>query len=116
MIWLYKEMGIAAGFKMAVTKEVAKSTHDVFDETKKGEFNEADEVHFIVQKALANNVQALKETASIMEINELEKAIHYTFYTVTNYKDIRCCSVDWRKRNSASGWIDVCKDCAIICD
>ncbi|MEK4297914.1 MurR/RpiR family transcriptional regulator [Oceanobacillus sp. FSL W8-0428] len=64
-------------FKMAVTKEVAKSTHDVFDETNKDEFNETDEVHFIVQKALSNNIQALKETASIIETSELEKAIDY---------------------------------------
>lgn len=64
-------------FKMAVTKEVAKSSHDVFDEAKKEEFNEADEVQFIVQKTLANNVQSLKETASILDIKELEKAIQY---------------------------------------
>ncbi|MFK4998478.1 MurR/RpiR family transcriptional regulator [Bacillus sp. N9] len=60
-------------FKMAVTKEVAKLSSE-FDETN---MEELDEIQNIIQKTMSNNVQVLKETASLIDNNELEKAIHH---------------------------------------
>ncbi|MBS4209978.1 MurR/RpiR family transcriptional regulator [Bacillus sp. FJAT-50079] len=61
-------------FKMAITKEVATLPHDVFDESDAGEL---DETQYIIQKTMTNNIQALKETASLIDVQELEKAIQF---------------------------------------
>ncbi|WP_057914494.1 MurR/RpiR family transcriptional regulator [Peribacillus muralis] len=65
-------------FKMGVTKEVAKLSYEVFDETNMGELAE---MQNIVQKTMSNNIQVLKETASLIDTQELEKAIHQIIYS-----------------------------------
>ncbi len=57
-------------FKMALTKEVAKQSNESYDDVE-----EINATQSIVQKSAAASIQALKETTTVIDAAEVEKAI-----------------------------------------
>jgi DNA-binding MurR/RpiR family transcriptional regulator len=58
-------------FKLAVAKDTVKATSNLH-----GNIDEQDELHQMVQKLTATNVQALQETLGLFDTEQLEKAIN----------------------------------------